>query len=376
MKTLLRNSLRPLLAASFLALVLAPGAAPTGVGVLPGAPVVSFTCTPAPADCRGWYTTDVRVEWTVQSASATQGCNIDTIRADTQGKVESCYAENEYGSTRVEVRIKVDKTPPTVTGAVPDRPPDANGWYNHPLSVTFQGTDATSGLAACTATGYGGPDNAAASVSGVCRDNAGLVSAPQAYGFKYDASPPKVRASSWALNRVVVLRWTVSPDTQMVSIHRSPSSANGSRQPSGPRVYRGAAKLFLDRHVRNGVSYVYTVFALGQAGLVSATKVEATPTPLFQPPRDAAVRRPPRLRWAPVRGATYYNVQLRRNGRKIFSAWPEGTSLQLPRRWRFEHRRFRLSPGRYEWSVWPGFGNPAAVKYGRLLGQSGFIVEG
>lgn len=360
--------------AGFLALAFAPGAAPRDT--LPGAPVVSFACSPAPEDCRGWYTGDVSITWTVMGATRTEGCNIDTIRTDTQGKLEWCYAENDYASTRVELRIKVDKTPPTVSGAVPDRPPDANGWYNHPLSVTFTGADATSGVAGCSVAGYAGPDNAAASVAGICRDNAGHTSAPLTFGFKYDSSPPTVRASSWALNRAVVVRWTVSPDTQLVSVHRAPVAAKGTRQVNGPRVYQGAAKLYLDRRLRNGISYIYTVFAVGQAGLVGAAKVEATPTPLFDPPRDAAVRQPPLLRWAPVPGATYYNVQLRRNGRKILSLWPLQTSLQLRWRWRFQQRRYRLLPGRYDWYVWPGYGDPGAVQYGRLLGRSTFTLQG
>ncbi|HET7855536.1 MAG TPA: hypothetical protein VFL41_03690 [Gaiellaceae bacterium] len=375
MPTLFRHPARPLLVAALLALALAPGASPQTNAPL-AAPVITFACTPAPEDCTGWYTTNVTVRWTWDAtAIITVGCNTNTITADTQGTVQSCYAENASGqSTRVEIRIKVDKTPPTVTGAVPDRPPDANGWYNHPLSVTFHGADATSGVAGCSVAGYAGPDNAAASVAGTCRDNAGHTSAPLTFGFKYDSSPPTVQASSFALNRAVVVRWTVSPDTQMVSVHRAPIAAKGTHQVNGPRVYRGAAKLYLDRRLHNGVSYIYTVFAVGQAGLVGSAKVEATPTPLFSPPRSALVRRPPLLRWAAVPRATYYNVQLRRNGRKILSAWPVRTNLQLRWTWRFQNLRFRLSPGRYEWYVWPGFGSPAEVQYGRLLGRSGFAL--
>jgi hypothetical protein len=375
--TLLRNTTRTLLVAGFLALALAPGAAPKGDGALAGPPVVTFACSPAPTDCKGWYTTDVVIRWYWDATTIrTEGCAWDKIDTDTQGKVEWCYAENDYASTRVEVRIKVDKTPPTVTAAVPDRPPDANGWYNRPLSISFHGADATSGIAGCSVAGYAGPDNSAASVTGTCRDNAGHTSPPLAFGFKYDATPPTVRASSSALNRAVVVRWSVSSDTQQVVVHRAPTAATGTRQMGGPRVYRGAARSFLDRHLRNGVSYVYTVLAVGQAGLVGSTKVEATPTPLFSPPRSALVSRPPLLRWASVPGASYYNVQLRRNGKKILSLWPVRTSLQLRWRWRFHHRRYRLSPGRYEWVVWPGYGDPRAVQYGRLLGRSAFTLKG
>ena len=72
--------------------------------------------------------------------------------------------------------MKRDATAPVVTAAA-DRPADHNGWYNHALTVTFTGTDATSGIASCDAAkSYGGPDTAATTVSGSCTDQAGNTS--------------------------------------------------------------------------------------------------------------------------------------------------------------------------------------------------------
>jgi hypothetical protein len=377
MKALRRHSVRAFLAAGVLALVLAPGAAPKGTTVM-DSPGLTFACTPAPTDCTGWYTTNVTIRWSWDATVIQTDCPnaVDTVSTDTQGKLESCAVKNGADQwTRKDVTLKLDKTPPSVTAAVPDRAPDVNGWYNHPLSVTYQGSDPTSGVAGCTVTGYTGPDSPSASVLGTCRDNAGNTSAPQPYGFKYDASAPIVKASSAPLNHLVVLRWAVSPNTQMVAIHRAPLSPRKTQQKLGARVYQGAGTRFRDTHVENGISYVYTLQAVSEAGLSSFAKIAATPTPLFSPRRGAVLDRPPTLRWAPVPRATYYNVQLRRNGKKILSIWPERTSLQLRWRWRFEHRRFRFSSGRYQWYVWPGFGAPATARYGRLLGQSGFIVR-
>ncbi|HKS68119.1 MAG TPA: hypothetical protein VJR26_12840, partial [Candidatus Acidoferrales bacterium] len=68
--------------------------------------------------------------------------------------------------------------------------PDSNGWYNHALTVTWNGTDATSGIDSCTKTPYGGPDNGGASLPGTCTDVAGNTSSSVAFNFKYDATPP------------------------------------------------------------------------------------------------------------------------------------------------------------------------------------------
>ncbi len=354
-----------------LALALAPGAAPR---IRTAADLITYSCTPAPANCTGWYTTNVTIRWTVDpTAIETEGCRWDTVTTDTPGKLEPCAAKNVDGVwTRVELTIKVDKTAPAVTGGTPDRPPDANGWYNHPLSVAFQGADPTSGVAACTIASYQGPDSGAAAVDGACRDNAGNTSPPRQYVFKYDTTHPTLSTSAVSSNRVVLVRWRVSPDTRQVAIDRALANAAGRQ---ARRVYHGAGTRFRDEKVRNGVTYVYIIRAIDHAGLVSSAKLRAVPTPLFAPRRGARVAQPPLLHWTSVRRATYYNVQLRRNGRKILSTWPRRPLLQLRWSWTFQGRRYRLSPGRYRWYVWPGFGDPAAVAYGSLLGQNEFIVR-
>jgi hypothetical protein len=145
----------------------------------------------------------------------------------------------DTGSPRA--KPKRDKKPPVVTGAQPDRLPDADGWYNHPVRVVFSGAVRTDhpgdhggggpgdhggggpgdhggggpgdhggggpggqgagdeighriSIARCTAATYSGPDSADATVIGYCFDAAGKASDPFAFHFKYDATPPVVQA--------------------------------------------------------------------------------------------------------------------------------------------------------------------------------------
>jgi hypothetical protein len=94
-------------------------------------------------------------------------------------------------------------------------------------------------------------------------------------------------------------------------------------------------------------------------------------------PRANAVvsaKRPLVLRWARVRGARYYNVQLHRGARKVLSAWPSRPRLRLKRRWSYAGKLYRLRPGRYVWYVWPGYGRRSAARYGELLGRRTFRV--
>jgi hypothetical protein len=162
-------------------------------------PSVTFQCTPAPADCLGWYRTNVTISWTIQPSDSTRtGCVNATYTADTPpgGTDAFCRAVDTNGqATTVELKIRRDATPPVVTGGQPARAADVDGWYNRAVGLAFAGSDLTSGIDSCTSTTYGGPDSASASVAGTCVDKAGNVSAPLSYGLKYDATAPAVVAS-------------------------------------------------------------------------------------------------------------------------------------------------------------------------------------
>lgn len=95
---------------------------------------------------------------------------------------------------------------------------------------------------------------------------------------------------------------------------------------------------------------------------------------LLSPTAGARVKRPPLLVWKRVARAGYYNVQVYRGKLKVFTGWPIRTRLQMKSRWKFQGRMRKLTPGTYRWYVWPGYGAPAARRYGSLLGQSTFVV--
>jgi hypothetical protein len=184
-----RTDIRLLLAAIASSLLIGLVSAPTAGAV----PIVTYKCTPAPQDCSGWHRTDVAIDWTVLPSDATViGCQDKTYTADTTGTNELCSADDGTASVTVQLKIKVDETPPEATAGTPSRAADKNGWYNSAVGITFTGTDATSLIDSCTATTYSGPDSGAASISGTCRDKAGNVSAPFPYGLKYDETSPSV----------------------------------------------------------------------------------------------------------------------------------------------------------------------------------------
>jgi hypothetical protein len=322
----------------------------------------------------GWYVTNVTINWMIEPMPYHADCNpATTITNDTILTRVTCHAWWDDGTDiTVTVPIRRDATPPTVT-AVPGRPPDANGWYNHALTVSFSGTDATSQIASCTQGTYAGPDSPNTSVSGSCRDNAGNQTVAS-YALKYDATPPTVRSLNVKPgNRRAKLGWNVQ-DASSIRVVRMPGLKGAAQSVifSG----QGSAKGYTDRKLHPGRQYQYSLTATDAAANQSAKALAflARGALLFPAP-DEQVTKAPLLVWAPKRGASYYNVILVR-GRRVFSAWPVQARLQLPRAWKYRGRRYKLRPGTYSWFVWPGYGSLSAGRYGKMLGGSTFKFGG
>jgi len=162
------------------------------------APTVSFTMS-GTAGSSGWYRSNVTIHWTVsepQNVISSSGCEPAQLVTSEGPTSHTCTVTFAGGSSSGTATPKIDKTPPAVSGASAARGPDANGWYNHPVTFTFAGTDATSGVAGCSSPTYGGGDGSSVGVSGVCTDNAGNTSVASLVTLQYDATPPAIAAST------------------------------------------------------------------------------------------------------------------------------------------------------------------------------------
>ena len=337
----------------------------------------------------GWYRSNVTVNWTVTDDAglpivSTQGCDPSTVTNDTPptGTSLTCTATSQVDpSTTIQrsrsVVVSVDRVPPGAITAGADASDDG-GWFNHPIQVSWKGSDAGSGMASCTSTPYLGPDATGVSLSGACRDKAGNVSGSVPFVFSYDATPP-------ILARVTVvpddegarIAWQ-APDAAHVVVIRS---AAGARAAASDVVYDGTGTSFRDGGLKNGRRYTYVVQAEDVAGNAASASATVTPTAeastkhLLSPGAGSSLSRPPLLRWRRVARASYYNVQLFRNGKKILSAWPTKPQYQLRSRWRYRGKRHRLVHGTYRWLLWAGYGHRSQHRYGRLLGRRTFVVH-
>jgi hypothetical protein len=342
------------------------------VSMAAAAPTISYSLSGTPGD-NSWYRSSVRIVWTVDG-TATSGCVSTTLFADTSasGSNQSCSAVDINGVPgSSSVTIRIDKTAPQVTTATAQRAPDANGWYNHPVTFSFSGTDGSSGIASCTQASYGGPDSGAASIGGSCRDNAGNVGS-NSFGLRYDATPPalsKVGVTSKDADAVV--RWQSTSPADTITLRRS---ARGNKAQS--MLFRGAGSSFDDKKIQRGLEYVYKLQSTDEAGNVSKP-VTAVALPkvltLRKTPYTPRAAANPMLRWGAIRGASYYHVQLFRGSKRILAAWPAKPMLDLPTTWRWTGHRYKLGPGRYRWYVWEGIGQRSFARY-KTIGNASFIV--
>jgi hypothetical protein len=314
-------------------------------------------------------------DWDDLIASPSAGnCTERWFTADTRGLTVLCEVTEDVSGayTGYPVTLKIDRTAPAVSAGA-GRAPDYGAWFNHPVGITFGGSDATSGIGSCTSSTYAGPDGAGVSVGGSCNDVAGNV-ATATFSLNYDATaPPAPSVSAMPGDGKVALSWTATPDSQAEVLRTSPEEPPAV-------VFRGGGDGFTDGSVRNERRYRYVVTLIDQAGNRAAGDTSTVPTgsKLLLPADGARLGRraesAPLLVWKDVRKARYYNVQLFREGDKILSAWPKVPRLQLKREWRYGGKLYHLLPARYCWRVWPGFGKRSAHRYGKQLGKKCFRV--
>lgn len=179
-----------------------------------------------------------------------------------------------------------------------------------------------------------------------------------------------------------VASFTVCP--VMYDPHGRGTSSGGVIGSSGQyAITAGGSSHNTDNSYDNGYRCLLSTFSIAAlSSPPSPTPAPTTHTPPTTPisSREAITnnnsrrRGAPLLRWTAVRRARYYNFGLYRNGKKILDLWPRQARAQLSSGWRFAGRTYQLTPGRYRWYVWPGFGPPAAHRYGPTIGHHTLVI--
>ena len=186
------------------------------------------------ADSNGWFNRSLTISF-AQAAGDLSGpgtCSTpvsyggpDTASASRSG---TCTDRAGNQSAAAAFAFKYDATAPSATGGLA-RPPDANGWHNHPVALQVTGSDGLSGIASCGGAAFAGPDGKGHQVSGGCTDVAGNPSAPVTRTIDYDATGPVATA---ALER--------GPDVEGWYNHPVAATVSGTDATSGLAGCTGA----------------------------------------------------------------------------------------------------------------------------------------
>ncbi len=170
-------------------------------------PTITGSRTPA-ANGFGWNNTDVTVSFECkdeQSGVTIENCTppVPVTNEGAAQEVSGTATDNvgKTASTKV-TGISIDKTAPTLTGALPTTGRTASGWYKNDVKVVWTGDDKMSGIdpatqpADSTITGEANNLGATASI----KDKAGNTGNGSVIGVKIDRTAPVVTGATVTKN--------------------------------------------------------------------------------------------------------------------------------------------------------------------------------
>jgi hypothetical protein len=164
------------------------------------APTAQALRTPLP-NTLGWNSGAVTVNYTGQDATSGIGSctGQQVLTAEGAGQATEGLCTDNAGNASSPVSISginIDLTAPAVTATRDPVAGNAAGWNNVPVTASFSGTDALSGVpvAGCTAPVARSTDGAGQSATGDCSDRAGNSGSATLTGINVDRTPPVATA--------------------------------------------------------------------------------------------------------------------------------------------------------------------------------------
>src|SRR5262249_55646593 len=107
--------------------------------------------------------------------------------------VPGSAVDNAGNVASTSASVSLDKTPPTVTGAL-NATANSNGWFKVPVTASFTCTDALSGVASCSGPATFGP-GASQSATGSATDVAGNTASTTVGPVNVDLTAPTITAT-------------------------------------------------------------------------------------------------------------------------------------------------------------------------------------
>jgi len=171
----------------------------TTIDVDPTAPTITGTAVPAP-NGNGWNNSDVTVSFTADDGPLGSGVVSLTdpvlVSTESAARIITGTAQDAAGNqSSTTVTVRLDKTVPTIGGAVTSGAPNTAGWYRAPVTVGFTCADGLSGVDSCTAPVTLSTDGANLFADGTVLDRAGNSASTRFSGINLDQVAPTAQFS-------------------------------------------------------------------------------------------------------------------------------------------------------------------------------------
>jgi len=202
-----------------------------GINLDKTAPVTISTPDRA-ANKNGWYNNDVQISLSATDKAGGSGVVKTEYSLDNTNWTDytTPLTINSEGITNINYRsadladnieasnqltIKIDKTPPTITGA-PTIAPNQNGWWNTDVTIHYTAQDELSGIDTVTPDTIISTEGANQTLTGTAVDQAGNTASYTVDKINLDKTKPQINITSpgenqeYILNQKVNAAWTTS----------------------------------------------------------------------------------------------------------------------------------------------------------------------
>jgi hypothetical protein len=213
-------------------------------------PDVNGLTDPLP-NAHGWFGSPVVVSFTASDEAGGSGLATSpaAVSVDTEGSAQEIVgvAEDNAGNiTSHPVTLNIDLTPPGIVASA-DIPPNGNGWNNTDVRVSFDATDALSGLASNTPETVVSTEGANQQIVGTATDRAGHT-ASASMVLNIDKTAPQITAAAnvapningWNSGDVVV---SFAASDALSGLVSSPADVNVSTEGAAQSIARSAEDL-------------------------------------------------------------------------------------------------------------------------------------
>jgi hypothetical protein len=229
----------------------------SGINIDTTKPTVTGTPSSQP-NANGWWSAPVTITWSCTdnvSGVASQP-QAQTFSSNVRGGTATATCTSVAGTTGTGTYspINIDMSAPAIQFAAVSPSPNAHGWNNTPVTVSWSCSDSVSGPVSATVSQTVSAEGAGQSATGTCTNLAGFTASNTHSGVNIDLTPPQVQLISPVNGFNYTQGQTIAASYSCADGLSGVATCTGTL-PSGTRIT-----------LSNTGTFTFTVTATDQAG--------------------------------------------------------------------------------------------------------------